>query len=377
MDSLKALIELSEFGNLASNNPNTWIHKDPITYNSSSVVKTGVDSLIDLLEKYSNQSIKRISNPEQGLPPSSIHSFLRQNLSIPSVLIADHEMEYKNHFYRSIYDKKENLKLEWPKNISEEEAVKTSLTLAINIQKQATSISKVLYSWLTDNKTELNEEADIKLINNLIYCYMYNASCMFFNSTIPENSDYNFYEKLANNNPSNLLSFYTTVSDNMITGVYITNLIFKYVTRERLADNFNKSECKLSSGSVKDLIKSQNRFYNEAYLMKSSNYYTNESLCILSWVFINSSISPALTNHLNGVIKDTADFYPTWTESTWDTPNPIKLFLLPTKTIESVTLAIGICIFIISFVFTFLANKYLSRWLLEGEEVESLNNNNY
>ena len=94
-------------------------------------------------------------------------------------------------------------------------------------------------------------------------------------------------------------------------------------------------------------------------------------------VFINSSISPALTNHLNGVIKDTADFYPTWTESTWDTPNPIKLFLLPTKTIESVTLAIGICIFIISFVFTFLANKYLSRWLLEGEEVESLNNNNY
>ena len=114
--------------------------------------------------------------------------------------------------------------------------------------------------------------------------------------------------------------------------------------------------------------------------MKNGNFYDNRTSCILSVSFFNTSISPAFTDYLtdqtttNDKLQN-VDFYPSWTESVWKESNSMKIFLFSTKTIESVTLSIGICVAIISFIFTFLANKYLSRWLLEGEEIESLNDN--
>jgi nicastrin len=376
---LKFVVELSEFGNLASDDSTLWIHKDPITYNSSESIKNQVDLLINSLKSYSNNTIKQVSSNEQPLPPSSIHSFLRQNVTIPSILIADHEIEYKNQFFRSIYDKRENLNLEWPSNITEEDAVNSVLKFSNNIQIQTTIISKFLYEILTDNKTQLTNEVDIRLVNNLIYCYMFNSTCQFFQSIQSSDINSQYLSQLKSVSPKNVLSFYTAVTNQVTSGILITNSVLKYVTRERLADNLNSSECELNSDSVKELIKSQQRRYTEAFFMKNGNFYDNRTICILSISFSNTSISPAFTDYLaNQTTTDKLqnfDFYPSWTESVWRESNTMKIFLFSTKTIESVTLAIGICVAIISFIFTFLANKYLSRWLLEGEEIESLNDN--
>ena len=377
---MKLVVELSEFGNLASDDSTLWIHKDPITYNSSESIKTKIESLIDSLESLSNNTIKRVRNSEQPLPPSSIHSFLRQNVTIPSILIADHEIEYKNQFFRSIYDRRENLNLEWPSNITEKDAVDSRLNFSINIQKQTTAISKFLYEILTDNKTQLANEVDVRLVNNLIYCYMFNATCQFFQSIQSSDTNSQYLAQLKSVSPNNVLSFYTTVTDQVTSGILITNSVLKYVTRERLADDFNSTECTLNSDRVKGLIVSQQRRYTDAFFMKNGNFYDNRTSCILSVSFFNTSISPAFTDYLtdqtttNDKLQN-VDFYPSWTESVWKESNSMKIFLFSTKTIESVTLSIGICVAIISFIFTFLANKYLSRWLLEGEEIESLNDN--
>ena len=373
------MIELSEFGNLASDDSTLWIHKDPITYNSIDSVKTQIDLMVNSLEEYSDNTIKRVSNENQALPPSSIHSFLKKNITLPSILIADHEIEYKNQFFRSIYDKRENLNLEWPSNITEEEAIVSPLKFSKNLQKQTTIISKLLFGILSDNKTQLNDEVDIRLVNNLIYCYMFNSTCLFFNSILSDDMRASYLSLLKSAAPASILSFYTTVSDQITSGIFITNSVFKYLTRERLADGFNATECNLGSSSVLQLVQTKNRRYNDAFLMKTGNYYDNRTLCILSFVFLNSSISPAFTKDSSGSYMlenlPNMDFYPTWTESVWKDSNTMKIFLFSTKTIESVTLAIGVCVCIISFIFTFLANKYLSRWLLEGDEVESLNDN--
>lgn len=48
-----------------------------------------------------------------SLPPSSLHSFLKNNSDFPGLVISDHERSYTNTFYNSIYDNSSNIGYEY------------------------------------------------------------------------------------------------------------------------------------------------------------------------------------------------------------------------------------------------------------------------
>lgn len=57
----------------------------------------------------SNPSTVPLYATPNSLPPSSLHTFLRGNSSIKGVVLTDHEVEYRNPFYNSLYDNSSNI----------------------------------------------------------------------------------------------------------------------------------------------------------------------------------------------------------------------------------------------------------------------------
>ncbi|GBL82016.1 Nicastrin [Araneus ventricosus] len=82
------------------------------------------------------------------LLPTSFQSFLKHDKSIPGIVIADHDKEFINKYYNSIFDTSENL----------------NVTLLTQV---STAVSGTLYHLLT--KEKFNETLDST--ENLIYHY--------------------------------------------------------------------------------------------------------------------------------------------------------------------------------------------------------------
>lgn len=57
----------------------------------------------------SNPSTVPLYATPNSLPPSSLHTFLRGSSSIKGVVLTDHQVEYRNPFYNSLYDNSSNI----------------------------------------------------------------------------------------------------------------------------------------------------------------------------------------------------------------------------------------------------------------------------
>lgn len=386
---LKVLIELGELMNIGLDSSNKlYIHSDPITYASNQNYRQVIDNLVSSLKTLSNDTIITTnSQPTQNdtLPPSSLHSFLKGNLQIPGIVISDHDYEYKNKYYHSIYDTKStNLNnLNWSlSTTSELDAINSSPLISLQIQKYTTYVAQLLYSRLTNNTKQLNSTitTNLKLINNLLYCYVYNTTCLLFRSILTGQL-YSSYDRLLQAyNPEYKLSFYASVNNDTTSGIYITIMMLRYLMREKLLDTANETECKLDSASVINTASlTQRQYYNAIYLSNSTNYLNANSisLCIVSAVYLNSSMSPAFIDYINtnGDVTMTSN-YSAWVESQWESKQThMRIFIFPTKSIEIVTISIGLVVCITSAIVTFLINKYLTNWLLSSDEIEVLNEN--
>ncbi|GBL82018.1 Nicastrin [Araneus ventricosus] len=263
--SLINLTHISHFIELSQLAPpeipaSLWLHTDPVSTKSSDVSER-VKELIEMFKSEAEAVGLNVSEAPSDLPlpPASFQSFLKHDKSIPGIVIADHDKEFINKYYNSIFDTNEALNV-------------TLLTQVLtNI---STAVSGTLYQLLT--KEKLNETLDSteNLVSGLLECYLQNASCPLFR----EIADPDMTERLR----VEPYPLYVSVDSgghtkaNAIT--IFTRYLLAYLTGEKEHDRDRKN----CTGNV------QNQIYHYDWMAGSEENTTG--VCIKSTVMYYNSI---------------------------------------------------------------------------------------
>jgi nicastrin len=293
---------------------------------------------------------------DQQLPPSSLHSLLRLGLQLGGVLIGDHETSYKNNYYHSVFDTPASINVIYPENITEKEAYNYSTNLARNLKQSVLALGQTVYSISVPGKTiSINEEQLLLTINKLIYCFYKNANCSFFNSILTSSQRTSYQSMLTSTLPKGMLSFYTSVNDAAISGKWISQLLLRYFTRDRFIESFSSNDCSKDSEKLKQYMREKN-------ISLKHVHFTIGGICLASGVYSVSSVSPAFVNYLDGYLSDTEKFS-AWSESSWSSKETqMRMFMFPSSSLKTITITLGIVVFILSIIITYVMNKYSNRW---------------
>ena len=248
-----------------------------------------------------------MSDANQALPPSSLHSFLRQNINLAGISIADHETTFKNTHYHSVFDTPQTLNVTFANDMSEADAVRHTTLLAARLQSALTSVAQTIFAISVDPAdaaaSHIDDSAtvDIATLNALVYCFYKNNTCSFFQSMMSD-KEWAFYLKLlASTLPKQQLSFFTSVNDNAVSGKWLTAVLLRYFTRNVQADAFNATECKVDSASMRQLS-------DTLRVTLKSVLYVNNSRCVASAIYAVSSRSPAFAHSDDGYLVNTDRF---------------------------------------------------------------------
>ena len=158
LDSLKAVIELNQ---LAKFTPQTstkgllYIHGDPVSRRKPEVEQSWKDVYANF-ESSRDVEVKQPSNLLQGLPPSSVQSFLRQKNDIIGLHLANHDREFTSSYYNSFLD-------------DDEQYSKDEFTekFTNHLASVATVVSKAMYKLVTGGSSvpsEVKAEASRELV---------------------------------------------------------------------------------------------------------------------------------------------------------------------------------------------------------------------
>jgi hypothetical protein len=135
--------------------------------------------------------------------------------------------------------------------------------------------------------------------------------------------------------------------------------VLSYFLRDRSYDLQNLTEISCKELANNDSFRSYT--YAGGYLPSINSEPSFSGYCVRSYIRSASSISPAFAMENHDLSQTT---YPAWTESRW-TIISLRLFIIPTRTHEIVTLATGILLFSISFLVLFFLRYYTKISLLQ------------
>lgn len=385
--NISALVELSQIGSIGlSSSDGVYVHWDSVSYESNKSISIVIDELaakltsksfqiienlisiyINSFLDFSGQFIRKINDINQQLPPSSLHSFLRTDvpsLPIPGISISDHQKEFKNKFYHSIFDTPASINITFPADMSEADAVARSPTLfATQLQKVVSALAKTIYS--VSSNVSIDDalfQPDLDTINKLVYCFYQNASCSFFQNALGAKEWTSYNKQLASTLPNGKLSFYTSVSDILVTGKYVTLELLKYFSRDRTLQQLNATQCDKTSPEILEYQNKTGRTLRDVKLVN------NMTICMAATVYKVPSISPAFAKFDSDGVLVQADKYSAWSESSWDgVAVQMKLFMFPDRGIEGLTIGLGIVTFVLAILPIYLMNKYSNRVFGEPE----------
>ncbi|KFM67717.1 Nicastrin, partial [Stegodyphus mimosarum] len=322
LNHISHFIELSQ---LAPEDPSVslWLHSDPVSVKKSDAVAKEVKRIVNLFqneaEKVKNLKISE-APPDLPLPPASFQSFLRQDSSIPGIVLADHDEKFINKFYNSIFDSNETL---------------DTTALKDTLAHIAIVVSGSLYELLTDEKLETPVKTDIDLVDGLLECYLRNASCGLFRQI----ADPLMTERLR----VEPYPMYVSVDSGGHTKANAITLYTRYLLAYLTGIGVPDRDRKNCTGD------SQNQIYHYDWMAGSEP--NASGICIKSTVMYSMAQSPAY------VLNDwKSSEYSTWTESVW-LETSARIFLQPGKTQEAITLITGIIIFFISISSVYFVNE--------------------
>lgn len=302
-----------------------------------------------------------MTNLNQQLPPSSIQSFLKGDIKLAGLLIGDFDQAFKTNYYHSIFDTPDAINITYPANITEKEAETYTTLYAQRAQTLLTSLAQTLYNSYS-SKGKLNDEISLLTLNRLTYCFYKNTTCSYFRGIFSDTQWSSYKTLLGATQPVDRLSFYTGVNDNNISGKWLTHALMRYFTRNRLFDSFNSTDCSKDSPAVRKLLNETG--LNVRSFTFVSNYMNNanETLCVGSALYAVSSVSPAFYQSDDGVVEN-IDRFSAWSESSWTgEDNQMRLFMFSSEMSRDLTFGIGLGIFFLSFVTTWLLNRHSSRF---------------
>uniref|UniRef100_A0A8C6YJ16 Nicastrin n=1 Tax=Naja naja TaxID=35670 RepID=A0A8C6YJ16_NAJNA len=332
LENIDSFLELSQVA--LRSNASLWMHTDPISRKTPEIEQS-VQRMMEALKKSSENTSVVMSGIEasQSLPPSSFQRFLRAQ-QIPGIVLADHYSHFENRYYQSIYDTPENIQLNYPKNLSPEEALNYLTDTAKSLASIATVVGRTLYTMAGGGGNASSVQADPVTVTRMLYGFLIQSNNSWFQAiTRPD------FKGPLGDEP---LQYYIAVS-SPVNSTSLVQYVLANLTGTRLGDNITKEHCK----------DSKDDFYN--YMWVQGSPYPNASsprkpFCVRSTVRRTPASSPAFELQQWGSTE-----FSTWTESRWKELHG-RIFLIASKELEIITLMLGLVILIVSFVATYFIN---------------------
>ncbi|RWS27375.1 Nicastrin-like protein [Leptotrombidium deliense] len=298
----------------------TFAHTDPISTNNPEV-KTLVENFLNELETQIS-----VQKSNKSLPPSSLQSFLKEDLGIAGVVLSNYDTEYRNKYYNSFLDVIKDT------NVNDTVKVLTDLSRGLS-----NALLKLL-------KNTTNADDSSNFISLLVHCFFVQPSCTYFNETLITSEGgkpfhTQTYPSVYTRKSEYTVSPYVAAVHRLLlnyTGTYLT---------------VSRSEC----------LRQQKENSNYSFEWVAININDDKNgRCVRSSTFLTEALSPAF-------LGDSPDWnskeYSTWTESVFDGNNYARLFLIPSRAHDIVILLVGIGVLFSSFIVTAIFNFYSSSLL--------------
>nr|XP_020665931.1 nicastrin [Pogona vitticeps] len=333
LDNIHSFLELSQVALRESSS--LWVHTDPVSRKNQSVEES-IQKMVETLKNSSKDTgvVVGETGVSQPLPPSSFQRFLRAK-PIPGVVLADHRSSFHNRYYQSIYDTPENILMSYPEGLSPEEALSYVTDTAKSLAEVATVVARTLYQLAGGDGGSVSAiAADPVTVTRLLYSFLVRANNSWFQSIVTPD-----FKGYLTDGP---LQYYIAVS-SPVNSTMLVYYVLANLTGTRLNDSTTKEQCKASAGDLYEYMWVQGSPFPNATSPR-------KPFCVKSTVRRSPATSPAFELQDWGSSE-----YSTWTESRWKELHA-RIFLVASKRLEIITLIIGICILVLSFVATYFIN---------------------
>jgi hypothetical protein len=279
------------------------------------------------------------------LPPASSQIFLRQqpSPSFPAyILTSANQNQLSNHYYHSFFDDPSTLSI----NIS---------SLEYNTTTKFSEWIKRIVEPVAQTLIKSNVTIDLEIVNNLVYCILKNINCPLIHN-VTNQSVAETFQSFDQTPLQFSINTYPTSSSP--TFPFVQNIL-SYFLRDRKLDIYNLTEATCKERASNDSFCSYT--YVGGYSPSITPGQSFSGYCVRSYSRSEKSTSPAFVIDNYDLSRTT---YPAWTESRWTTIT-VRIFIIPTRTHEIVTLVIGILLFCISFIVFFILRYYTKISLLQ------------
>ncbi|XP_039571231.1 nicastrin [Passer montanus] len=317
LDNIEAFLELGQVS--LRNNSMLWMHTDPVSRRNESV-EFQVQKILEALRNSSSGSNVSLQEPgvSQPLPPSSFQRFLRSR-SIPGVVLSDHRAAFHNRYFQSIYDTAESIGMRYPEGLSPEQRLEFVTDTAKALAEVATLLARALFSLAGGGAGTESIRADPRTVTRLLYGFLLNSNNSWFQSLIKPDQKGILGEERA---PFPLFQL-----DSWEWG-----------------QNPGKT-----AGTQPELYE-----YWWVQGPLDGNSSSRVPGCVRSGVRLSPALSPAFELRR----WDSREFS-TWTESRWKDIRA-RIFLVASRELELLTLALGVLVLLLSLLCTFLINSKAS-----------------
>uniref|UniRef100_A0A1B6M4G2 Nicastrin n=1 Tax=Graphocephala atropunctata TaxID=36148 RepID=A0A1B6M4G2_9HEMI len=256
------------------------------------------------------------------LPPSSLHSFLKANASIPGIIVTNHANQYTNMFYNGLLDGAENLGYQYA-NGSQIPTQSIQYSLAGMAQTLALSLAQMVDNSVTW-PANLSTETTAAMVDELLHCYLEERQCKLFRNVTGDTVG-------PEEGP---IPLYVGVSQSPNLATRLTLLALAQLSGR--PTNLTQAQCINPSDPSK------------------VNYHTfywvggdppEWGVCMDTGITLTTAISPAfLIENYNW----TSGEFSSWTESVWPGMS-LRMFLKPAFSQELYTFVSGLVVLFLSF----------------------------
>ncbi|ODM91835.1 Nicastrin [Orchesella cincta] len=299
LSNIRYFIEVNQAAASLSND-SYFIHQSELSQSKE---------LTDLLQKNGQQLNLNLTLPKStklGLPPSSLHSFLKERADLTGIVITNHEEEYKNKFYNEIFDDEEKIGYIY--------GDKSVFSVQQNIAGLSAALTNSLLELLGAPPSS-HVLPDLDTVDELLHCYLESANCSIFRELLGQNQAPKAHATYVGvvHSPTSL-----SVVTSLVASLYVGSLV-ENIT---VADECWK-------------------------LQKEKHYFWMNGSCYdTTLINATEALSPAF-------LLDNYDWasgkYSTWTESIWQKLT-VRIFIKPSKLHEIMTLSSGIVVLVLSMV---------------------------
>eukprot|EP01114_Cavostelium_apophysatum_P012909 TRINITY_DN3009_c0_g1_i1.p1 TRINITY_DN3009_c0_g1~~TRINITY_DN3009_c0_g1_i1.p1 ORF type:complete len:657 (-),score=92.61 TRINITY_DN3009_c0_g1_i1:31-2001(-) len=305
LDNIEAIIELNQIGTLSETGAqyNLYAHQDPAQR---------LNALYQIIRDASqgaNVSVSAADTSTPGIPPSSAMSFLKENISIPTVVLAEHQAHYTNKYYHSRFDNDTNVN-------------------ATHICEVGTLLARSLWSLGVNGSIPDELTANCELSKELVYCFTSNMDC-----------ELSYGRYLFGYGIDPQPSQYTSVwrKNGVLTPIstFVLNFMADMTANNRTAENCTSdSQCQEGGHCL-------------------------GTECVYATAYFHNALSLAFDEDKN--IQDKYwETESTWTESNWGGVK-VEIFLVENPAVEIAVFVLGILDLLVSFGVIFGLRKFFTK----------------